>query len=111
MFRKNLEAWKLLFFYGRTGKNLEKKHKRLKFSKILFAFIPQINFYMNYYSTMCLGNFDKLSGDLVLLKASNSDSVPYTPLFLILIIFFSVSLLSASSSLYVQINNHIFFVL
>ena len=61
--------------------------KTLKFSKILFAFIPQINFYMNYYSTMCLGNFDKLSGDLVLLKAAKMSYIETIVMFFVEIIF------------------------
>jgi len=61
--------------------------KTVKFSKIFFAFIPQINFYMSYYSTMCLGNFDKLSGDLLSLRAAKMSYIETLIMFFVEIIF------------------------
>ena len=44
--------------------------KTSKVTKIIFEFIPQINFFINYWVTFCLGNFQTLSGDLVILKTA-----------------------------------------
>ena len=62
--------------------------KTIKFTKIFFAFIPQINFFMNYWSTICLGNFEKLSGDLVLLRAAKMSYIETFIMFFVEIIFY-----------------------
>ena len=41
-----------------------------KVTKIIFAFIPQINFFMNQWTTYCFANFQNLSFDHMLLKTA-----------------------------------------
>ena len=62
--------------------------KTSKVTKIVFAFIPQINFYINYWVTYCLGNFENLSGDLVLLKTAKMSYIESIVMFVVDIIFY-----------------------
>ena len=62
--------------------------KSSKVTKIVFAFIPQINFYINYWVTYCLGNFENLSGDLVLLKTAKMSYIESIVMFVVDIIFY-----------------------
>ena len=58
-----------------------------KVTKIVFAFIPQINFFMNNWVTYCFGNFDKVTGDLVLLKAAKISYLETIIMYVVDIIF------------------------
>ena len=62
--------------------------KSIKITKIIFAFIPQINFFMNFWITYCLGNFDKLTGDLFLLRASKISYAESIIMYISSIIFY-----------------------
>ena len=44
----------------------------MKVTKVFFSFIPHINFFMVYWTTYCLGNFDKLSFNLLFLRAAKT---------------------------------------
>ena len=59
-----------------------------RYTKFLFAFIPQINFFMNFFSTLCFGKFDNISGDLVLLKDARISYVETIIMYLVEIIFY-----------------------
>ena len=62
--------------------------KTLKATKIIFAFIPQINYFMNHWSTYCLGNFKTLTGDLVILRASKMSYIETLIMYITDIIFY-----------------------
>ena len=62
--------------------------KTLKGTKIVFAFIPQINFFMNYFATYCLGNFDKVTGDLSILRAAKMSFIESFFMYIVDIIFY-----------------------
>ena len=62
--------------------------KTSKVTKIIFAFIPQINFFMNYWSTISLGNFDVISNDIVLLRAAKMSYIETMIMYFVEIIFY-----------------------
>ena len=62
--------------------------KTSKATKIIFAFIPQINYFMNHWSTFCLGNFQKLSGDLIILRTAKMSYIESFVMFIVDIIFY-----------------------
>ena len=62
--------------------------KTLKFTKIFFAFIPQINYFSNHWTTYCLGNFKELSGDLVILRTAKMSYIESLVMFIVDIIFY-----------------------
>ena len=62
--------------------------KTNKATKIVFAFIPQINYFMNHWVTFCLGNFETLSGDLVILRTAKMSYIESIVMFIVDIIFY-----------------------
>ena len=62
--------------------------KTLKFTKIFFAFIPQINYFMNHWTTYCFGNFKELSGDLVILRTAKMSYIETLVMYIVEIIFY-----------------------
>ena len=62
--------------------------KTLKGTKIVFAFIPQINYFMNHWATYCLGNFDKVTGDLSILRAAKMSFIESFFMYIVDIIFY-----------------------
>jgi ABC-type transport system involved in multi-copper enzyme maturation permease subunit len=62
--------------------------KTNKATKIVFAFIPQINYFMNHWVTFCLGNFKTLSGDLVILRTAKMSYIESIVMFIVDIIFY-----------------------
>ena len=62
--------------------------KASKGVKVFFEFIPQINFFINYWVTYCLGNFEKLTGDLVVLKTAKMSYIESIIMFVVEIIFY-----------------------
>ena len=59
-----------------------------KFTKIVFSFIPQINFFSNIYCILCLNNFKNLSFDKLRLKAAKMSYLETIILFIVDIIFY-----------------------
>ena len=59
-----------------------------KLTKVIFAFIPHVNFFSNYYITFCLGNFENLSLDLLLLKTSKTFYIETVIMYIVDIIFY-----------------------
>ena len=59
-----------------------------KATKIIFAFIPQINYFMNHWTTYCFGNFKNLSGDLILLKTAKISYIETLVMYVTEIIFY-----------------------
>ena len=62
--------------------------KAMKSTKIIFGFIPQINFFMNYWSTYCLGNFENITGDLIFLRAAKMSYFETIIMYVVDIIFY-----------------------
>ena len=62
--------------------------KTLKFTKIIFAFIPQINYFMNHWTTYCFGNFENLSSDLVILRTAKMSYIETLVMYIVEIIFY-----------------------
>ena len=62
--------------------------KSLKATKIIFAFIPQINYFMNHWVTYCFGNFEKLTGDLVILRTAKMCYIETLVMYIVDIIFY-----------------------
>ena len=60
----------------------------LKVTKVIFSFIPHINFFLAYLSTYCLGNFDDLSFDLLLLRAAKTSYIESIGMYLVNIVFY-----------------------
>ena len=67
--------------------------KTTKWTKIVFSFIPHINFFMNYFVTACLGNFDNLSFDLLFLKAAKISYFESFIMYIVeIIVYFGLSI-------------------
>ena len=62
--------------------------KTNKAAKIIFAFIPQINYFMNQWTTFCFGNFEELSGDLLILKTAKISYIETIVMYITEIIFY-----------------------
>ena len=62
--------------------------KTNKAAKIIFAFIPQINYFMNQWTTFCFGNFEELSGDLLILKTAKISYIETIVMYIAEIIFY-----------------------
>ena len=62
--------------------------KSLKATKIIFAFIPQINYFMNHWVTYCFGNFKTLTGDLVILRTAKMCYIETLVMYIVDIIFY-----------------------
>ena len=62
--------------------------KTSKFTKIIFGFIPQINFYMSLCIIFNLNNFDKITWDIFRLRASKMSIMEVFILYLVDIIFY-----------------------
>ena len=60
----------------------------LKVTKIIFGFIPQINFFMNFWCTYCLGNFKNVTGDLLLIRTSKMSYIESIIMYIVEIIFY-----------------------
>ena len=62
--------------------------KTSKVSKIIIGFIPQINFYINFWSTYCLGNFENITGDLLILRTAKMSYIESIVMYIAEIIFY-----------------------
>ena len=62
--------------------------KTSKFTKVVFCFIPQINFFSSLFSIYCLNSFDKLSASRLWLKAAKMSYLETCIMFITDIIFY-----------------------
>ena len=62
--------------------------KTSKFTKIVFCFIPQINFFPSLYSIYCLNNFEKLTAARLWLKAAKMSYLETCIMFITDIVFY-----------------------
>ena len=60
----------------------------IKITKVVFCFIPHINFFVNYYVTYCLGNFEKLSFNLLFLRANKTGYFESMIMYIVDILFY-----------------------
>ena len=60
----------------------------IKVTKVVFSFIPHVNFFMVFYTSFCLGNFDKLSFDLMFLRATKTGYFEGIMMYVVDIIFY-----------------------
>ena len=59
-----------------------------KITKIIFCFIPQINFFTNLYSIFCLNNFENLSWQRINLKAAGMSFLETFIMYITQIVFY-----------------------
>ena len=66
--------------------------KTLKVTKVVFSLIPHINFYMIYYTSYCLGNFDKVNFNMLFLKATKTGYFEAMVMYIVdIIIYFGLA--------------------
>ena len=62
--------------------------KTIKAAKIIFCFIPQINLFLNIYTTYSLNNFKNITWDRLWLKAANMSYMETIIMYIVQIIFY-----------------------